>query len=95
MRFLQTGPLDPSAPERWRADSPPRSGRRGELRGQLDLRLSKNVRLPAGRVAFNIDLYNALNGSAVQQQNNSFGTWQVPQIIQQSHFAKLSAQVNF
>jgi hypothetical protein len=67
----------------------------GERLNQLDIRFSKNVRFREGRVALNLDLYNALNGNAVQQQNNSFASWQVPQIIQQARFAKLSAQFNF
>jgi len=67
----------------------------GERLNQLDLRFSKLLKLPRGRVAVHLDLYNGLNGNAVQQQSNAFGSWQVPQIIQQSRFAKLSAQFNF
>jgi hypothetical protein len=67
----------------------------GERLHQFDVRFSRNLRFSGARLALNLDLYNALNGNAVQQQNNSFGAWQVPQIIQQSRFAKLSAQFNF
>jgi hypothetical protein len=67
----------------------------GERLNQLDLRFAKSLRAFGGRIALNLDLYNALNDNAVQQQNNSFGAWQVPQIIQQSRFAKISAQLNF
>jgi hypothetical protein len=67
----------------------------GERLNQLDLRFAKNLRFSGVRLALNLDLYNALNGNAVQQLNNSFASWQVPQIIQQSRFAKLSAQFNF
>jgi hypothetical protein len=61
----------------------------------LGLFSAKNLRFPGARLALNLDLYNALSGNAVQQQNNAFASWQVPQIIQQSRFAKLSAQFNF
>jgi hypothetical protein len=67
----------------------------GERLNQFDMRFSKNLRFSGTRLALNLDLYNALNDNAVQQQNNSFASWQVPQIIQQSRFAKISAQFNF
>jgi hypothetical protein len=67
----------------------------GERLNQFDLRFGKIVRFNGIRTSLNVDVYNVFNRSAVQQQNNSFASWQVPQIIQQARFVKLSALFNF
>jgi hypothetical protein len=67
----------------------------GERLNQFDLRVSKQLRFGGVGVNLNLDAYNLLNANAVQQQNNSFASWQVPQIIQQARFAKISAQFSF
>ena len=42
-----------------------------------------------------IDLYNALNSSAVLALNNSFGAWQQPNEILLARFVKLNFQIDF
>jgi hypothetical protein len=45
-----------------------------------------------------VDLYNALNSSAIQTYNQTFiqnGNWLTPTLILPSRFAKLTAQVDF
>ena len=51
-----------------------------DRRTQLDLRLSKALRLgPKARLQVNLDLYNALNGNPVLSGNNTYGPlWQQP-----------------
>ena len=45
------------------------------------------------------DLFNAFNGNAVLQQNNTYGTngasWQVPQAVLAARLAKFTVQLNF
>ena len=42
-----------------------------------------------------VDIYNALNGNAVLEQTNAFGSWQQPTSILTARFAKLVFQLNF
>jgi hypothetical protein len=45
-----------------------------------------------------IDLYNALNSSAVLTYNNAFvpgGTWLQPVTVLTARLAKISAEINF
>ena len=68
----------------------------GKRQRQLDLRMSKRVRIGRTRFTGNLDLSNILNGSAVTGQNNTYGTnWQVPSAIQFGRFAKLGIQFDF
>jgi hypothetical protein len=67
----------------------------GERLHQLDLRFAKLVRFSGRTVAFNVDLYNALNANPVVLLNNNYAAWQVPQGILQARFVKLSAQLDF
>ena len=64
---------------------------------QVDFRTSKTFKLPqARRMQVNVDLYNALNGSVVLAQNNTFGAaWQRPTTVLQGRLVKFSAQVDF
>ena len=67
----------------------------GERLNQLDLRFAKIMTFGANRMAINFDLYNALNGNAVLQQNNNYASWQVPLAILQLRLVRLSAQFDF
>src|SRR5436189_290016 len=62
----------------------------GDRLNQLDLRLAKIIRLQQRRVNLNLDLFNALNSSAIIVQNNAFASWQQPQQVIQARFAKIS-----
>jgi hypothetical protein len=67
----------------------------GERLNQLDLRFGKIIRAGGVRTTVSLDLYNALNGDTVLEQNNNFGAWQRPQEIIQARFAKITAQLDF
>ena len=67
----------------------------GDRLNQLDLRFSKSLRYAGMRTLLNFDLYNALNGSAVRQQSNTFGNWQQPSAILIGRSAKFSVQYDF
>ena len=48
-------------------------------RTQVDLRLTKFLALPRGRVQMNFDIYNALNASNVVTLNTNYGpSWLQP-----------------
>jgi hypothetical protein len=68
----------------------------GDRLNQLDFRAGKVLKFGSRtRVNLNVDLFNALNSSAVVRQNNSFGAWQVPQEIISARRINLSAQLGF
>lgn len=67
----------------------------GERMNQLDLRVAKLLRFGRTRTRLNVDVYNALNSSAVLTQNSSFGVWQQPTLILVARFVKFSAQIDF
>jgi len=71
----------------------------GDRINQLDFRISKILRYGRTRTNVGLDLYNALNSSAVQSYNAAFivgsGTWPTPTLIMPARFIKLSAQVDF
>jgi hypothetical protein len=67
----------------------------GDRINSMDLRFSKIVRISSRRLSFNLELYNALNGSSVVLLNPNFATWQVPQQILLPRFAKLGFQFDF
>ena len=67
----------------------------GERMTQLDLRFGKILRLGQARANVGVDIYNALNGNAVLEQTNAFGSWQQPTSILTARFAKLVFQLNF
>ena len=67
----------------------------GDRLNQLDLRLSKLLPFGAYRTRVNADLYNALNGAPVIQENSNFAVWRTPLVVQQARVAKLSVQVDF
>jgi Carboxypeptidase regulatory-like domain len=61
----------------------------------LDLRLGKIFRFGQRRVNVNFDIHNALNRSAVLQQNDFLSSWQTPQTIMDGRLFKLSANIDF
>jgi hypothetical protein len=67
----------------------------GERSNQLDFRLGRMFRIDRFRATLNLDLYNALNGSAVLTQNNNFAAWQIPTSILSARLAKFSLQLDF
>ena len=68
----------------------------GARQRQVDVRFSKRLRVNKVRLTGNLDVYNILNGSAVDSQNNTYGpNWQKPTNIQLGRFIKLGAQFDF
>ena len=67
----------------------------GERLHQVDFRISKLLRFGATRTRANLDIYNALNSSAVLLQNDTFGDWQRPTEILVARFFKFSVQFDF
>src|SRR5258706_3109308 len=67
----------------------------GERLHQVDLRVSKLLHFAGTRLRANVDLYNALNSSAVLTQNDTFGDWQKPTEILIARFVKFSVQFDF
>ena len=62
---------------------------------QLDVRVAKGLHVAGTKMNVGIDLYNALNSSAVLALNNSFGAWQQPNEILLARFVKLNFQIDF
>src|SRR4029077_2049827 len=67
---------------------------------QVDLRLSKGVRIGRYRVDIMADFYNAFNVSPVQTYNNTYtagpaNQWLVPTLYLQSAFLKLGGRFTF
>jgi hypothetical protein len=71
------------------------SGSHGERLHQVDVRVSKLLRFGGARERVNVDIYNALNSSAVLAQNDAFGDWQRPTEILVARFFKFSVQFDF
>ncbi len=70
----------------------------GDRVNELDLRAGKVLRFGRFRTQISVDLYNALNSSAIQTYNQTFiagGNWLTPTLILPARFAKLTAQVDF
>ena len=67
----------------------------GDYLNQLDLRLSKRFTFNRVRLRANADLFNALNGNPVTQENSSFAVWRTPQVVQQARVARFSVQFDF
>ena len=67
----------------------------GERLHQVDVRVSKLLHFAGTRARANVDVYNALNSSAVIAQNDAFGDWQRPTEILVARFFKFSLQFDF
>ena len=62
---------------------------------ELDLRLTKSVRISRLRINVNGDVYNMFNVSPVMQFNAAYAAWLTPQRIMDGRLYKLSAAVTF
>jgi hypothetical protein len=67
----------------------------GQRANQLDLRLSKPLKLGTRRLTVNLDIANLLNANAILTQNNNYAAWQVPTNIMDPRLFKISAQFDF
>jgi hypothetical protein len=63
---------------------------------QVDVRLSKYIRLGRMRVKGSVDMYNALNASPAVLLNNTYGpAWQRPTYVMPGRLMKLGGQIDF
>jgi hypothetical protein len=68
----------------------------GDRLNQVDLRVTKTIKLNRASIRGIFDLYNVFNTSPVLSLNTRFGSaWQRPFIILTGRFAKLGLQVDF
>jgi hypothetical protein len=70
----------------------------GDRVNQLDLRLGKILRYNESRTRVAVDIYNALNSSAVLTYNNAFvpgGPWLQPLTILTPRMFRISAEVEW
>jgi hypothetical protein len=65
---------------------------------ELDFRVSKILRHGRSQTSIALDIYNALNSSAVLTYNSAFvpgGTWLQPLTIQTPRFGRITAEFSF
>jgi hypothetical protein len=71
----------------------------GDRVNELDLRLSKVLKFGSTRAKVSVDLYNALNSSAVLTYNQTYNpattTWLTPTSVLNTRVIKIGASVNF
>ena len=70
----------------------------GDRLNQLDFRVAKILKFSGKRAMISLDLYNALNSSAILTYNAAyipFGTWLQPNSILTPRLARVSAEFNF
>ncbi len=70
----------------------------GDRLNQLDFRAAKLLKFAGTRMMVGVDLYNALNSSAVLTYNSAFvpgGTWNQPVTVLTGRLIKISAEINF
>jgi hypothetical protein len=72
----------------------------GDRLNQLDLRFAKLLKAGRTRSMVSLDLYNALNSSAVLSENGTYTNatatgWRVPTSVVTARFAKISVQFDF
>jgi hypothetical protein len=70
----------------------------GDRINELDLRIGKILRFGPARSLVAVDIYNALNSSAVLTYNPAFvpgGTWLQPLTILTPRLIKLTAEIDF
>ena len=69
----------------------------GDRLNQLDFRVAKILRFGGTRTMVGIDLYNALNSSAILTYNNTFvpnGTWKQPQTVLTARLLKVTMELH-
>ena len=63
---------------------------------QLDLRVTKGVRVGAARVDIMVDFYNVFNVAPIQTYTTAYGTnWTRPVLYLQSSYVKLGGRFTF
>jgi carboxypeptidase family protein len=70
----------------------------GDRVNQFDMRIAKIIRAGRTRTNIGFDVYNVLNSNSILGYNQTFvvnGPWLLPTSVQQSRFAKFSAQIDF
>ena len=74
----------------------------GDRLNQTDIKIAKVLRFGRARTMVGIDVYNLFNTDVVTGQNNTYtpvpgsvGIWQVPNLVLQARFWKVSAQIDF
>jgi hypothetical protein len=70
----------------------------GDRINQLDVRVGRTLKYGRSRSLLALDIYNALNSSAVLIYNNAFvpnGTWLQPLTILTPRFLRFTAEINF
>ena len=70
----------------------------GDRINELDLRVGKILKYGRTRLLIALDMYNALNSSAVLSYNSTFvpgGTWLQPLAILTPRFLKVTAEIDF
>jgi hypothetical protein len=67
----------------------------GERLNEVDLRLSKLFKYNRTRWTINLDLFNALNGNAVNSLSSNYSNWQQPQGILAPRLAEISGRLDF
>ena len=70
----------------------------GDRINQLDFRVAKNLKFGSKRLTVGVDLYNALNSSAILTYNNAYvpnGTWLQPISVLTPRLARISAEFLF
>jgi hypothetical protein len=70
----------------------------GDRINQLDVRVAKTLTFGGTRSTLALDLYNALNSSAVLTYDNTFvpgGPWLQPMSILTPRFLRFTAEIHF
>jgi carboxypeptidase family protein len=67
----------------------------GDRANELDVRLTKILKIGLLRINVNGDIYNVFNSSPVMQFNAAYAAWLTPQRIMDGRLYKLSAQISF
>jgi hypothetical protein len=70
----------------------------GDRLNELDFRVAKILRFGHTRTMVGVDLYNALNSSAILTYNGAFapgGAWNTPVTVLTARLAKISAEITF
>ena len=66
---------------------------------QVDLRFAKIFRVGRSRTTIGLDIFNALNSSAVLTRQQTYSptstAWLTPQSVIDARFAKISGQIDF
>jgi hypothetical protein len=67
----------------------------GERSNQVQLRLTKILRVAGTRATASVDVYNVLNANPVLSMSSAFATWQRPESIPNPRWAKFVLQLDF